>query len=142
MPWEPEAVRKLIEDVECFRNLSSGDDIQVMALRKFGEVAEMWSLTDDEAAGLLNMTTSEWRKAKKDHAIPLTNEQLCRLSALFGIHKALEIYLGQPLSRTWIKLENNGPDFKGQRPVDEMIHGGLPSMIRERQNLAALCAGN
>ena len=142
LPWEPEAVKKLIEDVERFRTQSSGDDIQVIALRKFSEVAEMWSLTDEEAASLLNMPTSEWRQAKKDHSLPLTNEQLCRLSALFGIHKALEMYLSQPLSRTWIKLENSGPDFKGQRPVDELIHGGLPSMIRERRNLTALCAGN
>ena len=142
LPWEPEAVAKLIDGAERLRNLPSGDNIEVIALRKFSKVAEMWSLTDQEAASLLNMPISEWRQARKSHSIPLTNEQLCRLSALFGIHKALEMYLSEPLSRTWITRENSGSDFNGQRPVDELIHGGLPSMIRERVNLMAMCVGN
>lgn len=142
LPWEPEAVKKLIEDAEHLRNLPSGKDIQVVALRKFREVAKMWSLKDQEAAKLLDMPISEWKLAKKDHSIPLTNEQLCRLSALFGIYEALKIYLSEPLSSTWITRENSGSDFKGRRPVDELIEGGLPSMLRERQNLTAMCVGN
>ena len=142
LPWEPEAVAKLVEGADRVRNLPSGTDIEVFALREFEDIVKTWSLTDQEAAGLLNMPISEWTQAKKDRSMAVTNEQLCRLIALMGIRKSLEIYLSEPLSRTWITRENSGSDFKGRRPVDELITGGLPSMIRERVNLMAMCVGN
>jgi hypothetical protein len=117
-------------------------DVQAVALKAFSRIVQAWSLTLGEAAALADMSTSTWKRAKKpDFAGDLTWDQMLRLSALVGLYKSLELYFDPPLSREWVKLANRGPDFDGARPVDAMIAGGLPKILRVRAYVDALRGG-
>jgi hypothetical protein len=120
----------------------SAADMQAVGLKAYGRIADAWSLSGREAAELADMSESTWKRARKPgFAGALTRDQMLRLSALVGIFKSLELYFEPPLSATWIKLANRGPEFDGQRPIDAMIAGGLPKILRVRGYLDALRGG-
>src|SRR3546814_17537725 len=84
------------------------------------------------------MSETTWKRAKKPgFAGELTRDQLLRLSALVGLYKALELYFDPPLSRQWTQLPNRGPEFDGARPLDVILRGGLPHILRARPYLPA-----
>lgn len=117
-------------------------DVQAVALKAFARIAADWSLTLREAAALADMSESTWKRARKPgYAGELTHDQLLRLSALVGIYKSLELYFDPPLSRTWIGLPNQGPEFGGGRPIDVMIARGLPRILSVRSYVDALRGG-
>lgn len=117
-------------------------DMQAVGLKAFSRIADAWSLSGREAAALADMSESTWKRAKKPgYAGDLTHDQMLRLSALVGLYKALELYFEPQLARRWIKLENKGPEFDGRRPVDAMIAGGLPKIMRVRNYVDALRGG-
>jgi uncharacterized protein (DUF2384 family) len=117
-------------------------DRQAVALKAFARVAEAWSLTTREAAALADMSESTWKRAKKPgYAGELTRDQMLRLGALVGLYKALELYFSEPIARDWVKLPNRGPEFDGARPIEAMIAGGLPKILRVRSYVDALRGG-
>lgn len=117
-------------------------DRQAVALKAFSRIADQWSLTVAEAAALADMSVSTWKRAKKpDYAGDLTRDQMLRLGALVGVYKSLELYFDTPLARDWVRLPNRGPEFDGARPVDAMVAGGLPKILRVRAYLDALRGG-
>ena len=117
-------------------------EIKAVALKAYGRIAESWSLAGREAAALADMSESTWKRAKKPgFAGELSRDQILRLSAIVGIYKALELYFDPPLARRWVKLPNRGPEFDGSRPIDAMIEGGLPKILRVRTYLDALRGG-
>jgi uncharacterized protein (DUF2384 family) len=120
----------------------STNDVKAVALKAFANVANRWDLSLREAAALADMSESTWKRARKPgFSGQLTHDQLLRLSAITGIYKALEIYFSEPIARHWIKLPNKGPEFEGARPIDVMVDGGLPKILRVRSYLDALRGG-
>jgi hypothetical protein len=117
-------------------------DRQAVALKAFARIADAWSLTLREAAALADMSESTWKRAKRPgFAGDLSHDQMLRLSALVGLYKSLELYFNEPISGEWVKLPNQGPEFDGVRPVDAMISGGLPKILRVRTYVDALRGG-
>lgn len=117
-------------------------EVKAVALKAYGRIADAWSLAGREAAALADMSESTWKRAKKPgFAGELTRDQTLRLSAVIGIFKALELFFDPPLSHQWVKLPNRGPEFDGARPLDVMIAGGLPKILRVRAYLDALRGG-
>jgi len=117
-------------------------DRQGVALKAFARIAEAWALTTHEAAALADMSDSTWKRAKKPgYAGELTRDQMLRLSAIVGLYKSLELFFSEPISRDWVRLANRGPEFDGARPVDAMIAGGLPKILRVRDYVDALRGG-
>lgn len=117
-------------------------DRQAVALKAYARIVAAWSLTAPEAAALADMSLSTWKRAKKpDYAGELTRDQMLRLSALVGLYKALELYFSPALARDWLRLANCGPEFDGARPIDAMIAGGLPKILRVRAYVDALRGG-
>jgi uncharacterized protein (DUF2384 family) len=117
-------------------------DRQAVALKAFARVADAWSLTTREAAALADMSESTWKRAKKPgYTAELTRDQMLRLGALVGLYKALELYFSEPIARDWVKLPNRGPEFDGARPIEAMIAGGLPKILRVRTYVDALRGG-
>jgi hypothetical protein len=117
-------------------------DRQGVALKAFVRITDGWKLTLRESAALADMSESTWKRAKKPgFAGDLTQDQMLRLSALIGLFKSLELYFNEPISREWLKLPNRGPEFDGARPVDAMIAGGLPKILRVRGYVDALRGG-
>jgi len=117
-------------------------DRKGVALKAFVRITDAWKLTLREAAVLADMSESTWKRAKKpDFAGDLTKDQMLRLSALIGLYKSLELYFNEPVSREWVKIPNRGPEFDGERPIDALIAGGLPKILRVRGYLDALRGG-
>ncbi|WP_138471994.1 MbcA/ParS/Xre antitoxin family protein [Poseidonocella sp. HB161398] len=117
-------------------------DMTAVGLKAFGRIADAWSLSVAEAAGLADMSESTWKRARKPgFAGDLTRDQLLRLSALAGIYKSLALYFSAPLAESWMTRPNAGPLFGGARPVDAMIEGGLPQFLQVRSYLDALRGG-
>ena len=115
---------------------------QAVALKAFARIAERWQLSLREAAGLADMSESTWKRARKPgYSGDLTQDQMLRLSALVGLYKSLELYFNEPVSRSWVRLPNRGPEFDGARPVDVMIAGALPKILRVRGYVDALRGG-
>lgn len=111
-------------------------------MKAFARVAESWSLRLREAAALADMSETTWKRAKSaSFTGELTRDQMLRLSALIGLYKSLELYFNEPISREWVKLPNNGPEFNGMRPVEAMILGGLPKILSVRNYVDALRGG-
>jgi len=120
----------------------SDAEIQAVALKAYARIAEAWGLTAAEAAALADMSVSTWKRAKTPgYAGDLGRDRTLRLGALVGLYKALELYFDPPLSREWVKLANAGPEFDGVRPLDAMVAGGLPKILRVRTYVDALRGG-
>ncbi len=120
----------------------SPTDRQSVGLKAYSRLAAQWRLTLREAAQLLDVSESTWKRIKSGQfSGDLTRDQTLRLSALIGLYKALALYFDPPLSERWVKLENTGPLFDGQRPLDKMIAGGLPTIIAVRTYVDALRGG-
>jgi hypothetical protein len=117
-------------------------DIQAVALKAYSRIAEAWTLTGREAAALADMSESTWKRARKPgYSGELTRDQMLRLSAIVGLYKSLVLYFDPPIANKWVKLANRGPEFDGHRPVDVMIHDGLPAILRVRTYVDALRGG-
>lgn len=117
-------------------------EVQQVAIKAFGRIAEAWSLTAAEAAALADMSVSTWKRARvPGYSVELTRDQTLRLSAIVGLYKSLELYFDPPIAGRWVKLPNGGPEFGGRRPLDAMIDGGLPKILRVRSYVDALRGG-
>ena len=117
-------------------------EVQAVALKAYSRIANTWSLTGREVAALADMAESTWKRARKPgYAGELTRDQMLRLSAIVGIYKALDLYFDPQLSHQWVKLPNKGPEFDGARPIDAMVAGGLPKILRVRAYLDTLRGG-
>ena len=116
--------------------------INAVALKAYARIADAWALSVKEAAGLVDMSESTWKRARKpDFAGELTKDQLLRLSAVIGIYKSLELYFSDSLARSWFTRPNAGPLFGGSRPIDAAVEGGLPQILAIRTYLDALRGG-
>jgi hypothetical protein len=113
-----------------------------VALKAFGNIINEWKLSLVEAAALADMSESTWKRVRAGkYNGDLTRDQMLRISAVVGIYKSLKLYFSDPIACEWINLPNDGPLFRGQRPVDSMIVDGLPQFLRIRAYLDALRGG-
>jgi hypothetical protein len=114
------------------------------AIQAFVNIARKWQLTEEQARGLLGAvdapTYRDWQA--DPHGATLDQETLTRISLTIGIYKALHICHGEKLADEWVKLNNSGPIFAGQAPLDYMIERGQVGMKTVRRLLDAWSAGN
>ena len=71
----------------------------------------------------------------------LDQDKLTRISLLLGIFKALNILYRKKLADAWVQLSNTNPMFGGDSPLNSMIKGGVPAMVRVRQLVDARRGG-
>ena len=114
------------------------------ALKAFVRLVDIWQLTAPEARAIAGISAQRtWLRIKNgDWLGTLNQDQLTRLSAIFGIYKGLHILYSDTLADEWIQRANSGKLFRGQRPIDMMIRGGIPAMIDTRRHIDAKCSGN
>jgi uncharacterized protein (DUF2384 family) len=106
-------------------------------------LAEIWRLTSPEICQLLgDVSERTWFRMKKgEWTGALSQDALTRVSAVVGIFKGLHLLFSTPLADEWVRLPNKGSLFGGQRPLDTMIKGGIPSMLEVRRHVDALRGG-
>jgi hypothetical protein len=113
------------------------------AVAGIARLAEIWHLTGAEICALLGEVSDRtWFRMKKgEWSGTLSQDALTRISALVGIFKGLRLLFSEPLCDEWVRLPNKGPLYRGQRPVDAMIEGGIPKILEVRRHIDALRGG-
>lgn len=111
-------------------------------LNAYRRLTDIWRLTNEEAAALIDVADRTWARMKKPGWTGrISQDQLLRLSALVGLYKGLHLYFADRLADDWPGRPNDGPLFGGARPVDWMIAGGLPAIMAARDYVDALRGG-
>lgn len=114
-----------------------------VAIKATSRLLTAWGIRDDPGARLAGVgSTRTWQRMKHENwAGGLSQDQLTRMSALVGLYQGLHVYFGKDLADDWVTLENNGPVFDGASPLDLMLEGGIPAIIRVRDYIDALRGG-
>lgn len=111
------------------------------AVKAVMRIADFWSLSAVDAAQLLGISERSWYRLKEDGRDSLSQDLLTRISALVGIYKGLRLLFSEPLVSEWVLRPNTHPLFNNQRPLDVMIKGGIPMMVRVRSYIDGLRGG-
>lgn len=114
--------------------------ISTAALKTFLNIVGAWGLSQTEAMTLLGYddnTRSTYFKWKREPAsVKLPKEKLERLSYVFGIYKALEVLLPDPISAdAWVKKPNAAPIFNGKSALSRMLSGNVADLYVVRRYL-------
>lgn len=117
------------------------------ALRTFRQIADQWQLSERERLAILGeparSTYHQWMRkalAKEDVTLPL--DTLVRLSAVFGIWKALEVVLpDRAQALTWLTGPHAGTLFQGAPPMDFITKGAQDGIMSVRRYLDAWLEG-
>lgn len=113
------------------------------AMRTYPNIARAWGLKERDAAKLLGVADSTYRrwKAHPERA-SLDVSQRERMSLLLGIYKALHILLPRPEAADgWLYRNNSNPLFAEHRPIDRMLSGQMSDLFVVRQHLDATRGG-
>jgi hypothetical protein len=126
-------------------DLSAKDTLKQLtpaAVKAFFKMMELWDVRDEDARALLGgMSNGSFYELKRKVPATLDQDRMTRISLLTGIFKALNILYGKRLSDRWMKLLNENAMFQGRTPLDYMLSGGLPAMLRVRQLLDSRRSG-
>ena len=119
------------------------DKAKIAALIKaVVRTADNWALTNAESAALFDVPTATWSRMKAGtYNGTLDQDKVTRASLMIGLFKGLRLLFNGPLTYGWPKTANTGPDFLGHTPIEIMIAGGIPAMMRVRQHVDALRGG-
>ncbi|MGF7056238.1 hypothetical protein GGC47_005454 [Bosea sp. OAE752] len=113
-----------------------------VALKAYKRLVEHWGLTGQQAAALLDVSTSTWERLKQEGKDKyLSQDQLTRISAMVGIYKGLHLLLADDMADRWPKLNNKGSLFGRLSPIDSMLKGGIPQMLEVRRYVDAVRRG-
>lgn len=113
-----------------------------VALKAYKRLVEQWGLTGQQAAALLDVSTSTWERLKQERKEKsLSQDQLTRISALVGIYKGLHLLFADGMADRWPRLDNRGPLFARLSPIESMIRGGIPQMLEVRRYVDAVRGG-
>src|SRR5580698_2069619 len=117
-------------------------ELSSAAIKAFFNLRTKWQLNEAQSRALLGgLASSTFHAWKTNPKRTLDQDTLTRISLLIGIYKATNIYFGKPWADRWITLENRGPLFGGQAPVDYMLRHGQPGMAEVRRMLDAWRGG-
>jgi len=118
------------------------DRLSGPAVVAFFKIGGAWKLLDESARQLLGgISNGMFYQLKRGQKKKLDQDKLTRISLLVGIFKALNILYSRKLADAWISLPNTNPMFKGETPLEYMIKGGVPALMRVRQLLDARRGG-
>ena len=110
------------------------------ALRSFFNIAKAWSLSEQQTMALLGFdasTRSTYFKWKKDpDSARLGRDKLERLSYVFGIYKALQLLLPDPVAADgWLHRPNSAAPFGGQAAIERLLSGHVADLYVVREYL-------
>lgn len=116
-------------------------------LRAFQTIADLWNLTEDERLLVLGMPSRSayygWAKAAREHSdVTLPADALIRISAVLGIHKALQIlFTSEREGIEWLRGPHEAPVFGGQPPIALATGGTQDGLMMVRRFLDAARGG-
>ncbi len=116
-------------------------------LRSFHAIADLWDLSEEERLLILGMPSRSayysWTKAVREHGeITLSADTLTRVSAVLGIHKALQILFATERDGLhWLRGPHGAPLFGGQPPIALVVSGTQDGLLAVRRFLDAARGG-
>jgi Protein of unknown function (DUF2384) len=111
------------------------------ALRTFLTIADLWGLTEEQRLLVLGYpsrsTYHNWCKQAREHGtFTLDVDVLTRISALFGIHRALGIlFPAERAGVAWLRGPHNAIVFGGRPPLDLVTSGSQDGLLTVRRFL-------
>jgi len=113
------------------------------AMRTYPNIAKAWGLKERDAARLLGVADSTYRRWKSNpERASLDASQRERMSLLLGIYKALHILLPRPeVADGWLHRTNGNPTFAGHKPIERLLSGQVSDLFVVRQHLDAARGG-
>lgn len=115
--------------------------LSALALSGFLSLADLWRLTNAEAAALIGVSVSTLQRIRRGRRLPLRQDQLTRIAALIAIFKGLRARFADEAADDWVVRPNADPLFSGVAPVEAMIAGGIPRMLDVRRHIDAMRGG-
>lgn len=113
------------------------------AVTAFFKLGQAWRLRGESARKLLGgVSYGVFYQLKGGQRKVLDQDKLTRISLLLGIFKALNILYSRKLADSWVNLPNTNPMFQGEPPLEYMVRGGVPALIRVREFLDSRRAGH
>ena len=104
------------------------------AFRAAINLFRLWSVTDEQAATLLDLPIRSYRRWKAGEIGRIDRDAKARLSNLIGIHKALRIIFSEPhRGYAWMRAPNSA--FGGRTALEVMLGGELTDLMRVRRYL-------
>ncbi|WP_110654228.1 MbcA/ParS/Xre antitoxin family protein [Salinicola halimionae] len=119
-------------------------DMSAAAMRSYPNIVRDWQLKEQEAALLLGVPGSTYRRWQKHpEKAALDVNQLERMSLILGIYKALQILLPRSdAADSWLRRPNRNPLFSGQAPLERLRSGLVSDLYVVRQYLDAARGGS
>lgn len=106
------------------------------AIRAFLKIVGAWKLKDADARNVLGgISNGSFYDLKARPVKRLDQDRLTRISLIVGIFKALNILYSRKLADSWMSLPNTNPMFAGDTPLNYVVRGGVPALVRVRQLL-------
>lgn len=116
-------------------------------LRAFQAIADLWDLTEEDRLLVLGMPSRSayygWMKAAREHSdVTLPADTLTRISAVLGVHKALQIlFASEREGIEWLRGPHGAPVFGGQPPIALVAGGTQDGLMLVRRFLDAARGG-
>ena len=102
------------------------------------EICNVWGLSDEESANLLGVEVSQYQAIKdKQYEGGLSFDQIDRITRFYNLYNNMRIFISPRHARYW--MTSNNKKFKGRRPVDVMIEGGLPKIKKITKWMRDIC---
>jgi len=100
---------------------------------------QAWAVEDRRAMAILDAPESTYYQwSENPEQAQLSEEQIKRMSYVFGIYKRLQILLPDPaIADSWVSNRNSATLFAGRRPLDLMSSGSLEELRQVRDYLQA-----
>jgi hypothetical protein len=110
------------------------DEEAAAAFRAALNLFRLWSVTDEQAAILLDLPVRSYRRWKAGEIGRIDRDAKARLSNLIGIHKALRIVFSEPhRGYAWMRAPNSA--FGGRTALEVMLGGEMTDLMRVRRYL-------
>ena len=112
-------------------------DMGAAAMRTYPNISRRWGLKESEAALLLGVPDSTYRRWKQTpEQARLDANHLERMSLILGIYKALHILLPNPAQADgWVRRPNANALFEGRSPLTRMLGGRMRDLALVRHHL-------
>ena len=114
-----------------------------VVVRLYLRIADLWKLTDAQAAVLAGTDTYNLDDWRSGDFIDITTDMHRRMAYLIGISGALATLFGDtPQADGWIKRPNQAALFEGASALDFMLGGDVERIVKVHSYLYAEMWGN
>jgi hypothetical protein len=116
-------------------------------MRTFLAIADLWDLSEEERRLILGLparsTYHHWAKTAREHGeLTLDVDVLLRISAVLGIHQALQtLHAAEREGVAWLRRPHRGLVFGGKPPMALVTSGTQDGLLTVRRFLDAARGG-